>query len=152
MHPSEMVSLYTQKHMTMRKIAAVAGVSAAWVCQCLHAAGIKREDGTQVTCLCDSCGSTFSRLRSRARAKRLFCSDACYSEYLRSPGYVQSRQGQRNARKAVASIYGPLPSGSVVHHEDGNDHNIEITNLKLFASHSDHMRYHHGGHVEPLWP
>jgi hypothetical protein len=146
-----MVRLFTQEHMTMRQIAAVAGVTAARVCQKLHAAGIKREDGTKVTCLCKTCGRSFTRLRSRARTKNLFCCESCHIEYLRSPGYVQSRQGQRRARKVVASIYGALPACSVVHHEDGNDNNATPTNLKLFSSHSDHMRYHHGSAVTPLW-
>jgi len=72
--------------------------------------------------------------------------------FLRDNGkdYKPCRQGQRIARANVEKIYGELPSGSVVHHIDGNTKNNDLSNLILFAAQKDHLKWHRGKENESL--
>lgn len=70
---------------------------------------------------------------------------------MRVTEYKLNRQGQQMAREAV-STYFDLPKGAVVHHEDADNMNNAIENLLVFASQSDHLKWHHGvNKVSPIW-
>ncbi len=106
---------------------------------------------------CPHCGKIISRVRSRLRRTAThFCSRQCYFEFIRSGGYTNgavyqaSRQGQRAARKAVSQVF-DLQSSNIVHHADGKNSNNTLSNLVVFNSQSDHLRYHRGGHAVPIW-
>ncbi len=43
---------------------------------------------------------------------------------------------------AEKKIGRPLEEDEVVHHEDENRHNNDPSNLRVFASQGDHLRYH----------
>ena len=83
------------------------------------------------------------------KSRRIFCSQACYHS-VRQGKYIPWRQGQRIARKTVSQHFALQP-GHVVHHHDDDNRNNQITNLAVFASQSDHMAYHHGSPVRPIW-
>jgi hypothetical protein len=102
---------------------------------------------------CAICGIKIqSNVIHRNRTRYYCCREHYYEQRRRVHAYVQSRSGQKRARKVIASIIGPLPFGSIAHHHDGNTtHNLSV-NLALFASQSDHMAHHHGNpNVVPLW-
>lgn len=67
-----------------------------------------------------------------------------------NPNYVPWRQGQRRARRIV-SRYFQLEPANVIHHEDSDNRNNELSNLAVFRDQSDHLAYHHGANVAPLW-
>ncbi len=110
-------------------------------------AGRPRKPGT-VEKPCARCGKTTLR--------RKYCSDTCYFAAIHNPNYVQWREGQRRARAAVQAAGVVLLPGYLVHHVDSDNRNNSLENLWVFASHSDHMKYHRLGYVqlgyEPVWP
>jgi len=118
----------------------------------LKQAGIDSKQGTWVDLECPECGTEFKTGRSRARkSSGNYCSDTCYYKSRATTNCKESRQGQRIGRQ-VGSQYFEMPPKSVVHHEDGDDHNNDLSNLRVFASQSDHLKYHHGVNaVTPIW-
>ena len=148
----DMVVMYTERHLTLRQIGALVGMTAAGVSKRLKAAGVSASDGEWVTEPCDYCGTVtkIARCRWRKTAKH-FCSTQCYYKSRENPDYYQWRHGQNIARQIVARLF-PLMPQHVVHHIDGNTANNSISNLLVFASQGDHMRHHHGvNQVEPIW-
>lgn len=104
---------------------------------------------------CAQCRKCVYKQRSRAdRTARSFCSQRCYMRFIARPEYEQNRQGQRQARALVRSWF-LLRDEHVVHHVDGDNTNNGLSNLMVFASQGDHMRWHRlGGEasgIEPLW-
>lgn len=112
----------------------------------------------QVQVSCSYCGTPIMRTKKRARTtKHHFCCQACYFQWLKEglgkPGsnpYTPWRQGQRIARKVVSEYIELLP-GYVVHHEDRNCFNNKLSNLRVFANSSDHISYHRGADIQPIW-
>ncbi len=103
---------------------------------------------------CYWCGGWFLRTKARIRAStRSFCCTEHYDLYLRELGadYIENRQGGRIGR-AVVSEHFDLEPGHIVHHEDKNQLNNDVRNLRVFVSQSDHIRYHRGVEwIEPVW-
>lgn len=102
---------------------------------------------------CYTCGKEIMRNRKRIREqKRHFCSRECYLVWLETigEGYKPWRQGQRIARHLVNQVF-PLDDKMVVHHKDKDSWNNQIHNLKVFKNQGDHVRYHRGFEVKPIW-
>lgn len=148
----DIVAWFTRDHLTLRQIGKLTGMSAAAVHKRLRIAGIDREQGTWVNVACDMCGKPFRKRRAPwRRSKEHFCGHACLATSLENPGYKPWRQGQRLAR-AIVSQYHKLEPGEIVHHKDGDNRNYDKSNLAVYASHSDHLKAHHGKtHVNPVW-
>ena len=103
---------------------------------------------------CSSCGAVLKRHKMRLR-KNLnhFCDMTCYTAFLEAGNgspYVANRHGQRTGRAIVSNYFG-LKDGNVVHHKDRNNYNNNPKNLMVFANNGDHVRYHRGFQVVPLW-
>ena len=96
--------------------------------------------------ICEYCEGEFETTRALIRKGHgLYCNDKCYHNHRNEVGdYQPWRQGQRLARKAIEDWLGePLPEGFIVHHEDGNHKNWDTSNLFVFPSQSEHIKYHH---------
>lgn len=105
---------------------------------------------------CYACGNEFLLPRCRIRiSKHHFCSDDCYYAWLKAGNcgdeYKPNRHGQRLARSKVSEYFN-LEPGMVVHHENRDNLDNRLENLKVFRNQGDHVRYHRDcGNVEPLW-
>ena len=103
---------------------------------------------------CTTCGAILLRPKCRIRKqKHHFCDYDCYYAFLDAGNgnpYLQNKHGQRIARRVVEQFFS-LEEGHIVHHEDGNTLNNTPQNLKVFACQGDHVRYHRGFEIEPLW-
>lgn len=147
----DVVVRYTKLHQTMEEIGQHYGVTRQAIFKHLRKAGIDADQGERVTVECSMCGKEFSMTRKRWKlTDRPHCSSDCYILRRSNPDYIPWRQGGRLAR-IIVQQYFKLQSGNIVHHEDGNQRNNKIENLKVFATQSDHLKYHHGRHIEPLW-
>lgn len=110
----------------------------------------------KLTCVCANCGEEIRRHRSRIRkTTRQFCDQLCYGTWLRNflgVNFVEDRNGGRIGRSKVSEHFDLQPE-HIVHHEDRNQGNNELYNLRVFANQSDHMRYHRNGYssVAFLW-
>ena len=148
----DIVSWFTRDHLTLRQIGALAGMTAAGVHKRLRRAGVGREDGTWAEVSCDMCGKQFRKRRaSWRRSKEHFCGPECLHASLENPGYKPWRQGQRLA-VAIVAQYHKIQLGEIVHHKDGDNRNNNLANLAVYASHSEHLKAHHGkSEVKPIW-
>ena len=130
------------------------GITRQGVYKILKRSGVDAAAAGRIDVTCYTCGEVITRTRNRVRkSKHLFCSEACYFAFLkagRGGVYVGSRKGQRLARSAVSSYF-TLEDGHVVHHEDRNSLNNNLDNLRVFATNGDHVRYHRGFEVSPIW-
>jgi len=96
--------------------------------------------------ICKYCSEEFETTRALIRkGQGLYCKDQCYFDHRNEVGdYYPWRHGQRKARRAIEDWLGfPLPEGLIVHHEDGDHRNFNLSNLWVFPSHSEHLKYHH---------
>jgi len=113
-----------------------------------------KQSAGNVKCNCANCGKAITKHRKAyKRAINTFCSRACYHSYLansnKSP-YIDSGRGRREARKIV-SLFFKTTKGNIVHHEDRNQLHNNKENLKVFENAADHLRYHRGTEIVPLW-
>lgn len=140
----DIIEAYTVDLWPMRRIGEVLHVSHAAIFKILRKHGI---DTTKhpLEVSCTSCGNTIQRTKKRV-AKQLnhFCDQECYTSFLQAGAgdYAASRSGQRAARREAAKHFNLLPS-HVVHHRDRNQFNNHPSNLMVFATQGDHIRYHH---------
>ena len=137
---------------SVRSIAQDFGVSRVSVWKAWKRIGFSTY-GFRIKRECSACGKQLLRRRQRAlNSIRSFCSQDCYIRWVheQGEGYMPWRQGQRRAKKSIAPHFLVLP-GMVIHHVDKNSRHNEIGNLWVFASQSDHMRFHRGGKVMPIW-
>ena len=158
----EAIRLYEEEGLPSSLIAERMGVTRHAVWRRLRSAGVDTSKGgrnLQREVVCTWCDRDFrmnrARYRERLKLGRFFCTRECYIQWVKHQGsdYSVSRYGQRAARREVERYYGELPGGSVVHHIDKVCINNDKWNLILFASHSDHMKWHRGDcdGIEPLW-
>ena len=142
--PAKLVNIrkmYEKELLSCQMIADRVGCTRVRIWQLLKAQGVKTEDHKRESS-CVICGKPVLRTRARIRDhRRVYCGNACYWVHVASNNYQVSRQGQRVARQIVSKIY-TLGPKDVVHHMDGNQSNNAPNNLAVFASSSDHMRYH----------
>ena len=148
---SLIVKLYTVEHLTCRQIAAHVGITASAVNLRLHWANVDSTAGTWVNRECGYCGSAIKIRRGQARKNRQsYCKAECYYASFHGERYKPWRHGQRLARAIVAQHF-QLEARHVVHHEDKDNRNNDRANLRVFASNADHMAYHRGSNVKPIW-
>jgi len=139
----------------MITLAAQYGITRQGVHKVLKRAGIdtgKAAANLAVSCTCCGNGVTMKRYRVR-KQKHVFCGEACYVAWLKHGNgnpLIVHRQGARVGRDIAGKYHTFLP-GHVLHHEDRNQNNNHISNLKVFVSNGDHVRYHRGFQVPILW-
>lgn len=151
----DIINAYTTRLIPMIKLAESYGITRQGIQKVLRKAGVdtsKEAAHLNVSCTC--CGKKFLKLRCLVRkSKHVFCEEKCYFAWLKhgngSP-YVAHRNQQRIARSIVAELFALKP-GYIVHHEDRNQFNNHPTNLRVFASQGDHVRYHRDFLVPILW-
>ena len=139
---------------TMIALAKKYNITRQGIYKILKRSGIDTRKGL-IDVSCNACGEIFKRTKGRIR-KQLnhYCCTDCYFAGLEAGNgkgkYKASSWGQRIAREKVAALY-DLKEGHIVHHEDRNCLNNEVSNLKVFACQGDHVRHHRGFDVTPLW-
>lgn len=147
----DVVVRYTKLHQTMEEIGQHYGVTRQAIQKRLRKAGISSEQGERVQVECSICGKGFSLQRKRwHRTERYHCSTDCYLIRRSSPDYIPWRQGARLARIIVRQYFELQPE-HIVHHEDKSQRNNKLDNLRVFANQSDHLKYHHGKDIKPIW-
>ena len=153
----EIVQLYGSEHLSSAAIAQRFGVSRQGIYKVLQNLGVdtSKAVGCHVDVQCRYCEKVISKTRAQYRqSTHHYCDYACYKASLTIGGtYKENRHGSRKSRSTAALFYGPLPDGSIVHHEDKNQYNSHPHNLYLFESQRDHIRWHRGLRhlVTPLW-
>jgi len=140
----------------MITIAKELGVTRQTIHKALKKAGIdtSKAGAAHISVSCTVCGNETTKLRYTFRkAKHHFCSEACYYVWLKHGNgnpLIIHRQSSRIAREIVERHINLMP-GQIVHHEDRNQWNNDIDNLKVFANQGDHIRYHRDYLVLPIW-
>lgn len=118
-----------------------------------------------ITKTCEGCEKPFETTRHVQR----FCTHPCWLRWHNKPGADHSLRGSATAAKNKTANRGrgtapgvyvkyhrrhehrviveqalgrPLEPGEVVHHEDRNSRNNDLSNLILFPSQAEHLRHH----------
>lgn len=137
------IKMYQEDLMSLQQIGDHYGVSRQAVKQYLNRRGVYTGKG-QWFIKCDQCGIKVFKPRCQIRGKmHKFCSPECYYKFINNPDYIANRHGQRIARYTIKEKFGlNIHEFMVVHHQDSNTLNNEVSNLVVFNSQSDHMKYH----------
>jgi len=102
---------------------------------------------------CRFCGATIKRRRGLLRRQdKHYCNKDCYYHHLSeiSIGVNINRAGMYKGREVVGLFY-EFKGKEVVHHIDGNDSNNKLINLAVFRCNGDHLLFHRGYTVLPIW-
>jgi len=151
----DIIKAYETGFEPMQVLADKHGVSRQAIYKILKHAGIDTSKRL-IPVSCAVCHKEILRNKAKIR-KQLnhFCGHDCYSAFLsngKPHGYWREETGNssRIARKIV-SQYFSLQEGHIVHHENQNRFNNHLDNLRVFANSGDHVRYHRGFDVDPIW-
>jgi hypothetical protein len=147
----ELVKKFVDELIPMAVLATEYSISRQAVHKIIRKSGVDIVAAARVAVICAVCNKTFVAARNRVRATNtLTCSRDCYHTFLKRNNYKENKGGSRLARKLV-SLYHTLRPGEVVHHIDGDQSNNKLENLMVFASAADHVRYHRGFDIKPVW-
>ena len=147
------INAYASNLTPMIMLASEYGITRQGIYKILRQAGC---DTTKhrIPVSCTVCGTEIQRTKARIRRQlNHFCSESCYYAFLEAGNgfpYIYSRTRQRRAR-AIVSQYFQLQASHIVHHENKNTLDNRLLNLKIFATQGDHLRYHRGFDVQPVW-
>lgn len=148
----DIINAYSNELTSMIELAKKYSVTRQAIYKILKHAGVDTSK-RKLPVSCTVCNTIVYRNKANIRkAKHIFCSRHCYQAWLHSlaDDYKQNRHGQRIAR-SVVSQYFSLQSNHVVHHENKNNLDNRPENLRVFSCQGDHIRYHRGFDVEPVW-
>lgn len=149
---------YTVMLEPMISIAKRHQVTRQAVWYCLRRLGVdtdKVKNGN-IEVKCTWCKKSVTKKRSQVRDRRhIFCGEHCYYAWLNRKDwsgqpFIESNRGKKEAREVVSRYMLLLP-GDIVHHEDRNQCNNALENLRVFNDAGEHTRYHRGFYVEPVW-
>lgn len=158
-HIEDIIQRYTEKFESMQSIADHYGYTRQAVYYALKRAGIdtSKANAANIQTTCAYCSKSIMKRRNVYRKTRhSFCNWEHYDLWLKrgrselGNKYIEWAQGRRAARKIVSEYIELLP-GYIVHHEDRNQRNNAISNLKVFACQGDHNRYHRGFQAPIVW-
>ena len=150
------VKAYTVDLIPMITLAEKYGRTRQGIYKVLVKAGVNtsKENAGRMPVPCTVCGKVTFKPRHRVRrTKHLFCNQKCYFAWLEHGNgnpLIIHRHSARLARAKVLEYFDLEPE-HIVHHEDRNQYNNLIANLKVFANNGDHVRYHRGFTVPILW-
>ena len=151
----EAVNRYQNSLEPMEEIASDFGVTRQCIHKILKKAGVNTAKEQKIERVCTVCGKSIQRPRSRARkSKKSFCSQECYISWLETLGesYKPSNYHSRFARKVVTKYFPYSPEdGHILHHINKDCTDNRKINLMVFDSQGNHVRYHRGFQVTPLW-
>lgn len=136
------------------EIAQETGLTRQGVWKVLKGMGVDTSMRQSTQSVCPVCGIEIRVRRAKQKQMHNYCSPTCYREYLVSLGenYKPSSYHSRLARATVASNFKVFdPSNHIVHHVDKDNRNNNLGNLWVFANQSDHLKYHRGMDIKPLW-
>lgn len=155
----EIVSLYNG--MTrVNDIAELAGISRQGVFNILKDAGVTTYKRKSVEVVCQFCKERFTKYHTNVSESN-YCSSQCFHASHSVAGMYSNRgsgftplsdkAAHRKlsgiARKTVMESGIILEPGQVVHHINGDRNDNRIENLRVFNSHSEHMRFHHNANA-----
>ncbi len=151
----DIVREYTTNLIPMIELAKRYGMTRQAVYKILKKAEVDTSKAAaNIDVSCTVCGKEFKKLRYQVRkAKHVFCCEECYFAWLKHGNgdpLVMHRTSSRHARNIVDKHFSLRP-GNIVHHEDRNQYNNQLSNLKVFKNQGDHVRYHRGFIVPILW-
>lgn len=150
---SQIIEAYDHDLIPMITLGQQFNVTARTIHRILNKAGIDTTK-KKLPVSCTVCGTKIMRIKSRIRKqKNHYCTTEYWRVHLQNgvgTPYVRSVYGCRVARSIVSQHF-KLDDNNVVHHENRDCLDNRLHNLKVFRYQGDHLRYHRGFDVEPIW-
>jgi hypothetical protein len=150
----DIVKAYTEDLIPVIELAKKIGYTRHGVYSILKRHGVNPSEYGSMQVSCSACGKIITRPRCRIRKqKNHFCTEKCYYAFLEAGNgnpFIENRHKSRLARYIVSELFDLQPEHRV-HHKDRNHFNTAKNNLMVFATQGDHVRFHRGFDVTPLW-
>lgn len=149
----DIITRYRDEYIPTIQLAKQYGVTRQAIYKILKKSGINTSKRL-ILVSCTACGGQVYKNKATIRKrKHVFCNRTCYTAWLQAGNglpMLENRPGQRIARSIISQYYN-LQNDHIVHHEDQNQYNNILDNLRVFANQGDHVRYHKGYDVNPIW-
>jgi hypothetical protein len=154
---AEIVQLYSKKLIPMIELSKRFNISRHYVWKILNKNNINTSKAiaAHINTNCFVCDKKINVVRCHYR-KTLhnFCSRECFYKWLNRRDtinpLISNRHGMRLARKIISDIFDLQPE-HIVHHEDRNDFNNNLSNLRVFKNQGDHVKYHRDFDIMPVF-
>ena len=152
----KIIHAFVVELVPMIELAERFNVSRMGIWKVLQRAGIDTtKQAAHISTTCENCNQPITKIRCTFRKNlHSFCNRSCYFKWLNrhqpTNPLISSRQGMRIARKIISSVFDLQPE-HIVHHEDRDNTNNNPTNLRVFASNGDHVKYHRGLPITPIF-
>ena len=153
----DIVRAFTEDLEPVASIATRTKYSRQGIYKLLRRYGVDIAGAVTIPVSCDCCGRPVEIKRCRFKhSKHHFCCNECYFAWIqagagrRTGPYLANRHGMRVARAKVSEVFDLQPK-HIVHHEDRNQLNNNLKNLRVFACQGDHLKYHRGLDTLPIW-
>jgi len=142
----EIIATFKDGLMSATSLSNKYGVSRQAIYKLLHKHEIDLKALSVLSVNCDACGKEIKRHRCRVRSQKThFCDQTCQS------AYSDARIGKQKMARYKVSEYFKLKPEHIVHFDDGNDWNCNIYNLIVFKNQQEHLLFHLGKTIEPIW-
>jgi len=141
---------YQKEYMSVSTIAEKNKISRQTVYNVLKANKVKV--ASKIGVECSWCGDIVIKFRSQIRGRQdHFCNMDCRNEFLRVFHENSSHFPHRVSYNVIAQVFPGLSEEHSIHYEDRNTRNNMLRNLKVFKSFQDHLDFHRGCVVTPVW-
>ena len=143
-YDEEFERLYNQ-NLTYKQMASIKNTTISYIINRVKKLFLPKREKQKFFIQCYFCGATKRVSKHQMDKNKLhFCSSIHYQFFIQK-NKIQKNTGTLHAstyRKHARKIMNALPH-QIVHHIDGDEANNDPSNLLLFDSNKDHVKFHH---------
>lgn len=149
----DIVRLFNEELVPVREIAKIHNISRQQIYNILKFYGADTSKTVRVSRECPVCDKGMLIHKSTARrTKHTFCCKQCYDIFCE---VSLERYSEKNVWKRLAlneiKIHFSIKDDNSIHFKDSDRTHFNANNLIVFENEKEHLRFHKGYKVTPLW-